>query len=136
MEIPSAGGIKFGMVVSEWNSEITFALAEGAYRALIKWGASEKDIQIKYVPGAFELPLGAQFFLNSGQADAVICIGCVIQGDTKHFDFICEAVSNGIKDLNLKYNAPVIFGVLTPNTLEQAKDRAGGFMAIKGRKQL
>ena len=132
MEIPSAGGIKFGIVVSEWNAEITSALAEGAYKALIKWGAAEKDIQIKYVPGAFELPLGAQFFLNSGQVEAVICIGCVIQGDTKHFDFICEAVSNGIKDLNLKYNIPVIFGVLTTNTLEQAKDRAGGIHGNKG----
>jgi 6,7-dimethyl-8-ribityllumazine synthase len=131
-EIPSASGIKFGIVVAEWNAEITSALAAGAVDALIKHGAQKDDIQVKHVPGAYELPLGAQLFLEYTQVEAVICIGCVIQGDTRHFDFICDAVSNGIKDLNLKYNKPVIFGVLTPNTLEQAKERAGGIHGNKG----
>jgi 6,7-dimethyl-8-ribityllumazine synthase len=131
-DIPSAISMRIAIVVAEWNPEITNALAQGAYDTLIKYGASPDDIAVKYVPGAFELPLGAQYFLESDKADAVICIGCVIQGDTRHFDFICEAASKGIMDLNLKYNQPIIFGVLTPNTLEQAQDRAGGKFGNKG----
>ncbi|HET6244943.1 MAG: 6,7-dimethyl-8-ribityllumazine synthase [Bacteroidetes bacterium] len=131
-QVPSALGMRFGIVVAEWNAEITNALAKGAIDALLKYGAVKKEISIKYVPGAYELALGAQFFLEFEQPDAVICLGCVIQGDTKHFDFICEAASMGIKDLNLKYNTPVIFGVLTPNTYEQAQERAGGIHGNKG----
>ncbi len=131
-EVPSATGMRFGIVVAEWNTEITGALAKGAFDALLKYGASENQISIKFVPGAYELSLGAQFLLEFEQPDAVICLGCVIQGDTKHFDFICDAASMGIKDLNLKYNTPVVFGVLTPNTYEQAKERAGGIHGNKG----
>jgi 6,7-dimethyl-8-ribityllumazine synthase len=131
-EVPSAKGMRFGIVVAEWNAEITGALAQGAFKTLIEKGAEESDISVHYVPGTFELPTGAQFLLEFNKPDAVICIGCVIQGDTKHFDFICNAASAGIMDLNLKYNTPVIFGVLTPNTLEQAQDRAGGKHGNKG----
>jgi 6,7-dimethyl-8-ribityllumazine synthase len=131
-EIPSAKGLKFAIVVAEWNAEITGALAQGAFDTLLNNGASAENISVKYVPGTFELPLGAQYSLEFEKPDAVICLGCVIQGDTRHFDFICDAASRGIMDLNLKYNKPVIFGVLTPNTFEQAKDRAGGKHGNKG----
>jgi 6,7-dimethyl-8-ribityllumazine synthase len=131
-EIPSAKGMRFGIVVAEWNPEITGALAKGAIETLSKYGAEDADISIKSVPGTFELPLGAQFFLEYEKPDAVICIGCVIQGDTRHFDFICDAASRGIMDLNIKFNTPVIFGVLTPNNQEQALDRAGGKHGNKG----
>jgi 6,7-dimethyl-8-ribityllumazine synthase len=131
--VPSGKGLKMGIVVAEWNAQVTEPLAEGALETLKKNEVREEDIIISYVPGAYELPLGAQFILESKKdIDAVICIGCVIQGDTKHFDFICDAVSAGIKDLNLKYNKPVIFGVLTPNTLQQALDRSGGIHGNKG----
>ncbi|MBA3899073.1 MAG: 6,7-dimethyl-8-ribityllumazine synthase [Bacteroidetes bacterium] len=131
-EVPSAKGMRFGIVVAEWNPEITGALAQGAFDTLIKYGAEESDINIKFVPGTYELPLGAQFFLEYEKPDAVICLGCVIQGDTRHFDFICDAASAGIMNLNLKYNTPVVFGVLTPNTQEQALDRSGGKHGNKG----
>jgi 6,7-dimethyl-8-ribityllumazine synthase len=131
-EVHSAKGMRFGIVVAEWNAEITTALAQGAVDTLIKYGAEETDINIKYVPGTFELPLGAQFFLEYEKPDAIICLGCVIQGDTKHFDFICNAAAAGIMDLNIKFNIPVVFGVLTPNTLEQAIDRSGGKHGNKG----
>lgn len=124
--------MSFGIVVAEWNSEITEALYHGAFITLIKLGASPENIIKKHVPGSYELPLGAQYFLESKAVDAVICLGCVIQGDTRHFDFICNAVSDGIMSLNLKYNKPVIFGVLTTDTLEQAEDRSGGKHGNKG----
>lgn len=129
-QVPSASGMKFGIVVAEWNTEITDALYQGALKLLTQFNAEK--IEKVTVPGTFELPMGAQFLLEKGQVDAVICIGCVIQGETKHFDFICNACSQGITDLNLKYNKPVIFGVLTPNTLQQAIDRAGGKHGNKG----
>lgn len=131
-EIPSAAGMKFGIVTAEWNYEITSALLKGAKATLIKQGAKEEDIICKWVPGSFELTLGAQYMAEMGNVDAIICIGCVIQGDTKHFDFICDAVAKGITTLNIDYNMPVIFGVLTPNTMEQAMDRAGGKHGNKG----
>ncbi|MFN3554620.1 MAG: 6,7-dimethyl-8-ribityllumazine synthase [Bacteroidales bacterium] len=130
--IPDASNMKFGIVVSEWNDEITFALCQGAIDTLIRHGAKEQNILVNYVPGSFELPLGAQFVAEKQQVDAVICIGCVIQGETRHFDFICNAVADGITNLGLKTSIPVIFGVLTPNTWEQAKDRAGGKHGNKG----
>lgn len=123
---------KFALIVSEWNSEITEALFHGAFDTLIKNGASKENIIRKTVPGSFELSLGAQWMAQKPEVDAVICIGCVIQGDTKHFDFICQAVSHGLTDVSLKYNKPVIFGVLTPNTQQQALDRAGGKYGNKG----
>ena len=131
-EIPSGKGMKVGIVVAEWNHEITGALYQGAVDTLIKNGVSKTDIISKYVPGSFELTLGGQYVAEYTQVDAIICLGCVIQGDTKHFDFICESVAKGITDLNIKYNKPFIFGVITTNNQQQAIDRAGGKHGNKG----
>lgn len=131
-DVPNAGDMKFGIVWAEWNHAITHGLMKGAYDTLVKHGAKADNIVTKTVPGAFELTLGAQYMAESGNVDAIICIGCVIQGDTKHFDFICDAVAKGITNLNLKYNKPFIFGVLTVNTMEQAQDRTGGKHGNKG----
>lgn len=130
--VPTAEGMRFAVVVSEWNTEVTEALYNGAKETLLKFGAKEEDVVRRNVPGSFELTLGAQLMAERKEFDAVICIGVVIQGETKHFDFICDAVSKGITDLNMKYNLPVIFGVLTPNTMQQALDRAGGVHGNKG----
>lgn len=130
--VPSAEDMKFGIVVAEWNYEITGALAQGAADTLKKHGAKEENITVHHVPGTFELPLGGQFLAEYTQADAIILIGCVIQGDTRHFDFICDGVTQGTTDLNLKYNKPFIFGVLTTNNEQQALDRAGGKLGNKG----
>lgn len=123
---------KFALVVSEWNEEVTEALYQGALETLVSHGAEKTNIVRKNVPGSFELSLGAQWMAQNESIDAVICIGCVIQGETKHFDFICDAVAQGITNVSLKYNKPVIFGVLTPNTQKQALDRAGGKYGNKG----
>jgi len=131
-EIPHAENMKFGIVWAEWNHTITNALMQGAYDTLTKHGAKAENIIVKTVPGAFELTLGAQYLAELSQVDAVICIGCVIQGDTKHFDFICDAVAKGITNLNIKFNLPFIFGVLTVNTQQQAEDRVGGKHGNKG----
>ncbi len=130
--VPNAENMKFGIIWSEWNHAITSGLKKGAFDTLIKYGAKEENIVTKTVPGAFELTLGAQYMAEFANVDAIICIGCVIQGDTKHFDFICDAVAKGITNLNLKYNKPFIFGVLTVNTQEQAEDRTGGKHGNKG----
>jgi len=122
----------FAIIVSEWNTEITESLFNGAYESLIKNGASAGNIIRKNVPGSFELSLGAQWMAQVEGINAVICLGCVIQGETKHFDFICEAVATGITNVSLKYNKPVIFGVLTTNNQQQAIDRAGGKHGNKG----
>lgn len=122
----------FAIVVSEWNEEVTEALYNGAYKTLLDNGAKEANIVRVDVPGSFELSLGAQKLAQREDIDAVICLGCVVQGETKHFDFICEAVAHGITNVSLKYDKPVIFGVLTPNTQEQATDRAGGKHGNKG----
>lgn len=122
---------KFAIVVSEWNEEITEKLFEGAFQTLLKYGAKEEHIVRKNVPGSYELSLGAQF-VAAEDFDAVICLGCVIQGETRHFDFICNAVANGLTTVALKYNKPVIFGVLTPNNQQQALDRSGGKYGNKG----
>ena len=123
---------KIGVVVSEWNDQITDSLLSAAYEVLIDNGAKAKNINVHYVPGSFELTLGAQYLASENEIDAVICLGCVIQGETRHFDFICDAVANGITNVGLKFNKPVIFGVLTTNTLQQALDRAGGKHGNKG----
>jgi 6,7-dimethyl-8-ribityllumazine synthase len=120
------------IVVSEWNTEITGALLTAAVDTLKENGLTDEGIIIRYVPGSFELPLGAKFLLDNAEPDAVICLGCVIQGETRHFDFICDSVANGIMTLGLEYNTPVIFGVLTPNDMQQAVDRAGGKHGNKG----
>jgi 6,7-dimethyl-8-ribityllumazine synthase len=127
-----ASDMNFAIVVSEWNNEITAALLNGAVNTLKKHGSKEDNIRTISVPGSFELALAAQFMAESGNYDAIICLGCVIQGETRHFDFICQGVTQGIMDLNLKFNLPFIFGVLTTETFEQAKDRAGGKHGNKG----
>lgn len=131
-EIPNGKGMRIGIVVSEWNSAITGALFDGAVQVLVKNGVSKDDILIIKVPGSFELTMGAQFLCEDKSIDGVITLGCVIQGETRHFDFICDAVAHGITNVSLKFNKPVVFGVLTPNTLEQAQDRAGGKHGNKG----
>ncbi len=123
---------KIGIVVSEWNDQVTDSLLSAANEVLLSHGAKAKNIFIKYVPGSFELPLAAQYLASQKNIEAVICLGCVIQGETRHFDFICEAVANGIINVSLKYNKPVIFGVLTTNNIQQALDRAGGKHGNKG----
>ncbi len=123
---------RIGIVVSEWNTEITGALLEGAYEALLQHGVEKERIEIKQVPGSYELVMGANLMLRKTHFDAIICLGCVIQGETRHFDFICDAVAHGIIQTELKYDIPVIFGVLTTNTFEQAKERSGGKHGNKG----
>ncbi|MCK5370004.1 MAG: 6,7-dimethyl-8-ribityllumazine synthase [Cyclobacteriaceae bacterium] len=123
---------KFGIVVSEWNSEVTEALYSGAVETLLQNGATKENIIRKAVPGSYELTLGAQWLAKEINIDAVICLGCVIQGETPHFDYICQAVANGITNVALKYDKPVIFGVLTTLNLQQAFDRAGGKHGNKG----
>lgn len=130
--IPSAKDLRFGIVVSEWNGEITEALFEGAVEALLDCGAIAKNISRWNVPGSFELPFGAKKMLESMELDAVIVIGSVIQGETKHFDFVCSATAQGIMELNLRTQIPVIFCVLTDNNMQQAKDRSGGKHGNKG----
>jgi len=131
-EIPSAAPYRFGIVVAEWNAEITNALYQGAYNSLIANGASAENIETYPVPGSFELTSGADILLKTDRFDAVICLGCVIQGETRHFDFICDAVANGISNVSIKYSKPVIFGVLTTDNQQQAIDRAGGKHGNKG----
>ncbi|MDD3724223.1 MAG: 6,7-dimethyl-8-ribityllumazine synthase [Bacteroidales bacterium] len=131
-EVPSGKDGLFGIVVSEWNTQITSALLEGAVNTLLEYEVEEKDIYIQYVPGSFELPFGAATLLDKKRFNAVICLGCVIQGETRHFDFICDAVANGIMEVSLKKEIPVIFGVLTTNNHEQAIDRSGGKHGNKG----
>ena len=129
--IPNAKDFRFGIVVSEWNDTITEGLFRGAYDALIDCGVSTKKITRWNVPGSFELIYGCKK-MQEQNVDAVIAIGSVVQGETKHFDFICEAVSQGIKDLNVLHDTPVIFCVLTDNNLQQATDRSGGKHGNKG----
>ena len=130
--VPNGKGMRIGVVVAEWNIAITGALRDGAINTLLENGVLEKDIVLHYVPGSFELTMGAQFLCDDNSIDAVITLGCVIQGETRHFDFICNAVAHGVTNVSMKYNKPVIFGVLTPNTLQQAEDRAGGKHGNKG----
>ncbi len=131
-EIPNGADFRIGIVVSEWNPDITLNLLEGAKTALTDNGVKEENIAIRFVPGAFELPLGAQFFCEKGKVDGVITIGVVIQGETKHFDFVCDGATQGIKDVNLKYNTPVAFCLLTDNNIQQSIDRSGGKHGNKG----
>jgi len=130
--VPNAKEMRFGVVVSDWNREVTWALMEGAVNTLKKHGASSKNIVVKHVPGSFELTLGAQFLAEYDDLDAIICLGCVIQGETPHFTYICQGVTQGITQLNMEYNIPFIFGVLTTNDQQQAIDRAGGKHGNKG----
>ena len=130
--VPNAGGMRFGIVVSEWNDAITGALLEGAYNTLTRNGADEKDITVLTVPGSFELVFGAAQLVKSGKVDAVIAIGCVVRGDTPHFDYICQGATQGLAELNARSDVPVIYGLLTCNEMQQAEDRAGGRLGNKG----
>ena len=130
--VPSAHDMKFGIVVSDWNSEITWSLLDGAVKTLKKFKAEEENIIIKHVPGSFELILGAQAVAEYSDVDAVICLGCIIQGETPHFNYVCQGVTQGITQLNIDYNMPFVFGVLTTLNQEQAKERAGGKHGNKG----
>ena len=123
---------KFALIVSEWNETVTESLFEGALQTLLEHGVPRENIIRKNVPGSFELTLAAQWMAEKEDIDAVLCLGCVIQGETRHFDFICSAVAHGITEVNLKFNKPVIFGVLTPDSQQQALDRAGGKHGNKG----
>lgn len=130
--IPDASDMKFGIVVSEWNEEITAALLEGAIKTLKSHGVQENNIYISTVPGSFELTFGARILAEKKDPHAVIALGCVIQGETRHFDFICQGVTKGITDLNINYDIPFIFGVLTTDNQQQALERAGGKHGNKG----
>ena len=130
--IPNAKHLRFGIVVSEWNSNITEGLYQGAETALLDCGAQASNIIRWNVPGSFELTYGCKKLIQLEKPDAVIAIGSVIQGETKHFDFVCSATAQGIKDLNVQLNVPVIFCVLTDNTMQQAIDRSGGKHGNKG----
>jgi 6,7-dimethyl-8-ribityllumazine synthase len=130
--IPDVSQKRFALVVSEWNSEVTEALYSGAADTLLSRGALRHNLLRANVPGSFELSLGAQWMARREDIDAVIALGCVIQGETRHFEFICQAVAQGLSRVGLDSNKPVIFGVLTTDTLQQALDRAGGKYGNKG----
>jgi 6,7-dimethyl-8-ribityllumazine synthase len=130
--VPNGADFKIGIVVSEWNESITFKLLEGAQKALEENGVAKENIHIQYVPGAFELALGAQYFFKEQKIDGVIAIGVVIQGETKHFDYVCSGTTSGIMEVMLKYNKPVAFCVLTDDNIQQSIDRSGGIHGNKG----
>lgn len=130
--VPDASQMRFGIVVSEWNSTITNSLLKGAVTTLKKQGAKDENILIKTVPGSFELTFGAAQMIKSGKVDAVIALGCVIKGDTPHFDYVCAGVTQGITLLNATTNTPVIYGLITTNNIQQAEDRSGGKLGNKG----
>jgi 6,7-dimethyl-8-ribityllumazine synthase len=130
--IPDASNMRFVIVVSEWNSDITYKLRDGACDTLVKQGAKPENITVAYVPGSFELVFGAKRVAESLKPDAVIGLGCVIRGDTPHFEYVCSGVTQGFAQLNAEGKIPFIFGLLTNNTLQQSIDRAGGEMGNKG----
>lgn len=132
IKLPELVGTRVAVVVSKWNEEITKALAEGCLNTLKQSGVKGKNITTVEVPGSFELPSAAKMVVENRKVDAVICLGCIIKGETRHDEFIAQAVARGIMDLNLRYNIPFIFGVLTCETMEQATDRAGGKHGNKG----
>lgn len=131
-EVPDARGMKFGIVCAEWNPDVTGPLKKGAWDTLVKYGALPEDIRVEDVPGTFELTLGGQLMAENADVDAVILLGCVIQGETRHFDFICQGITYGTTKLNLDYGIPFIFGVLTTENQKQALERAGGRLGNKG----
>jgi len=132
MKVPDGAKMKIGIVVSEWNSEVTKPMLDGAYKTLVKHGVKNENIIIDYVPGSFELVFGSRYLAENKDVDAVIAIGCVIRGDTPHFEYVCSGVTQGISDLNRLYDIPFIFGLLTTETMKQASDRAGGIHGNKG----
>ncbi|MCF8236585.1 MAG: 6,7-dimethyl-8-ribityllumazine synthase [Saprospiraceae bacterium] len=130
--IPNAQKFRFGLVVSQWHDDITGPLSKGAVDTLLEYGAREDSIYRIDVPGTFELPMGARMLNSRTKLDAIICIGCVIKGETAHNEYINQAVANGLVQFGLMSGIPCVFGVLTPNSLEQAQDRAGGKHGNKG----
>jgi len=130
--IPNAANMRFGIVVSEWNSEITENLFKGALESLLDNGANADNIVRWDVPGSFELIYGATLMGERLDVDAIIVLGSIIQGETRHFEFISQAVAQGIKDLNMQIDIPIILGVLTDDTIEQSRDRSGGKHGNKG----
>jgi len=130
--VPSGAGRRFALVVSEWNRTITDALRAGARDTLLRYGVAAGDIEEVWVPGSFELASGAQYLLERGGLHGIICLGSVVRGETPHFDFVCHGTTLGIMQVGLKYGRPVIFGVLTDDTMEQALDRSGGRHGNKG----
>ena len=131
-KVADGKGRKVGIVYAEWKNEITYALRDGAVQTLIANGVNKEDIDLRSVPGSFELIFGAAQMVKSGKYDSVIAIGCVIRGDTPHFDYICEGVTAGLSKLNVEYDVPVIFGLITTNNLLQAQERSGGRLGNKG----
>ena len=131
-KVPDASNMCFGIVVSEWNAEITGALLNGCVATLEKHGTLPENIHVKTVPGSFELTYGAHQMVLNGGYDAVIILGSVIRGETPHFDYICQGVTQGIAHINAKSEIPVVFGLLTTNDLQQAQDRSGGKLGNKG----
>ena len=130
--LPDASLMRIGIVVSEWNRLITEKLFEGAYHTLIQNGVCSENIFVEWVPGSFELTFGARRMAEYLNIDAVVAIGCVIKGDTPHFDYVCSSVTQGITELNVRYDIPFIFGVLTTDDMSQAEERAGGKYGNKG----
>lgn len=130
--VPDASEMSIGIVVAEWNKLITEKLLEGACNTLEKHGVKEENILVERVPGSFELTFGAKHLVENHNLDAVIVLGCVIQGDTPHFNYVCSGVTQGITELNLMYDIPFIFGLLTTENMQQAEDRAGGRYGNKG----
>lgn len=130
--VPDGKDYRIGIIAAEWNPEVTDALLKGAVDTLLEHGVAEDHLIIRRVPGTFELSSAADIMLDSQYPDAVICIGCVIQGETRHFEFICQAASQGITNVAIKHECPVIFSVLTTDTMQQALDRAGGKHGNKG----
>jgi 6,7-dimethyl-8-ribityllumazine synthase len=130
--IPNAEGLRFGIVVSEWNENITENLYQAAHEVLLDNGVLPEDILRMNVPGSFELTFGASLIADTTDVDAIITLGSVVQGETKHFDFICQGISYGISQLNVSLDIPVIFGLLTDNSMQQAIDRSGGKLGNKG----
>lgn len=130
--VPDASNMCFGVVISEWNPDVTGALLDGTVQTLQKHGALPENIHVKTVPGSFELVYGAHRMTLNGGYDAIIILGCVIKGETPHFDYICQGVTYGIARLNATSEIPIIYGLLTTNNLQQAIDRSGGKLGNKG----
>ncbi len=130
--IPSAEGLKFGIIVSDYHNDITYPLYEGAYETLVKHGVKEEDIHTIQVPGAFELPVGARILAQSKVLDGYICLGCVIKGETTHNEYINTSIANALMSMGVASGKPFVFGLLTPNDHQQAVDRSGGKHGNKG----
>lgn len=131
-QLPDGSSFRFGIVVAEWNKDITDQLLSGARSTLVSSGVKENDIEVLHVPGSFELPWGAKHLLTSHRLDGIICLGCLIKGETRHDEYIAQSVAQGLTHLNLISGTPVIFGVLTTENEDQAKERAGGKHGNKG----